>query len=216
MDVKEKTLIMQRLLYRLASENDHDTKCMVVILITRLATLPTQNSRHVFEEFVEQVKDEMAWQCWVEMLQMWLANVFIWQLRQSKSTKVKHQLYRGITKLLLVRELGWKRSPEIGTLLVDLSNFAVSELADTHHLIRAASIQALSVLSSVLFQVSQYKRECEIEVEKEQFYSRSSQSSKIESTSTTAANALDRIEIQRIISNYVVDSDQRVRKVWNS
>ncbi|GAB5592096.1 hypothetical protein Unana1_06996 [Umbelopsis nana] len=191
MDVREKTTLIQLLLQVLTKETDNDTKCMVIILITRLITLPTQSSRILLEEFYKQ-------------------------LRESKSTKVKHQLYRGITKLLLVRELDWKRSSDIAALLVNLTNFAVSELADTHHLVRAASIELLSVLSSVLFQVNDHKRKQDMEAQRNSD-PRSSQdgqskSPQTEPTPTNAANALNRIEIQRIVSNYVVDSDQRVRK----
>jgi uncharacterized membrane protein (DUF2068 family) len=106
--------------------------------------------------------------------------------------------------VLLMREIDWHRSAHLANLLIELSNFAVSELADTHHLIRATSIQLLSVLSSILYQISQYKRIHELA---------SSSQSTTSDTQPTATQFLDRIEIQRIISNYVVDSDQRVRKV---
>lgn len=213
MDVREKTTLIQLLLQVLTKETDNDTKCMVIILITRLITLPTQSSRILLEEFYKQVKDTTR----PEHAISEVLTYFLTQLRESKSTKVKHQLYRGITKLLLVRELDWKRSSNIAALLVNLTNFAVSELADTHHLVRAASIELLSVLSSVLFQVNDHKRKQDMEAQRNSD-PRSSQdgqskSPQMEPTPTNAANALNRIEIQRIVSNYVVDSDQRVRKV---
>ncbi|CAO3663696.1 unnamed protein product [Umbelopsis ramanniana] len=178
MEIKEKTDMMKTMIDRLINETDHDIKCMVIILITRLSNIPTIQVGIILEELYNQ-------------------------LRHSKSTKVRHQLYRGVTKVLLVREIDWHRSAHLANLLIELSNFAVSELADTHHLIRATSIQLLSVLSSMLYQISQYKRIHELSS-----FSQSTTSD----TQPTATQFLDRIEIQRIISNFVVDSDQRVRK----
>lgn len=125
---------------------------------------------------------------------------------------MKSQVYRGITKLLLVRELNWRHSAQVSLSLSNLCKFAIFELADTHHLIRAASIRLLSVLSSILHQVHQYKKERNTRDEEQNVRSRSEAQAK-SGASPSDGQHLDIIEIQRIISHYVVDSDQRVRKV---
>jgi hypothetical protein len=125
---------------------------------------------------------------------------------------VKSQVYRGLTKLLLVRGLNWRQSAQIALSLSNLCKFAIFELADTHHLIRAASIRLLSVLSSILHQVHQYEKERITKDEKQNVRSRSEPKAKTEISSSEDQH-LDIIEVQRIISHYVVDSDQRVRKV---
>ncbi|KAM3585956.1 hypothetical protein VKS41_002490 [Umbelopsis sp. WA50703] len=186
MNMSEKTAAMKLLLKRVGVEADNDTKCMIVTLITKLITIPTQSSQEIFDAFVEQ-------------------------LHISKSTKVKSQVYRGLTKLLLVRGLNWRQSAQIALSLSNLCKFAIFELADTHHLIRAASIRLLSVLSSILHQVHQYEKERITKDEKQNVRSRSEPKAKTEISSSEDQH-LDIIEVQRIISHYVVDSDQRVRK----
>ncbi|KAG2182099.1 hypothetical protein INT43_007026 [Umbelopsis isabellina] len=186
MTMGEKTSAMKSLLKRVGVEIDNDTKCMIITLITKLITIPTQSSKEIFDAFIEQ-------------------------LHVSKSTKVKSQVYRGITKLLLVRELNWKQSSQVSLSLSNLCKFTIFELADTHHLIRAASIRLLSVLSSILHQVHQYEKERNTKGEKQSVRSRSESQGKT-GGSPSDGQPLDIIEIQRIISHYVVDSDQRVRK----
>lgn len=122
-------------------------------------------------------------------------------------------MYRGITKLLLARELNWRKSAQVSMSLSSLCKFTIFELADTHHLIRAASIRLLSVLSCILHQVHQYEREQRnTKDENKNVRSRSEPQGKT-GVSPSDGQHLDIIEVQRIISHYVVDSDQRVRKV---
>lgn len=40
---------------RIGIEIDNDTKCMVITLITKLITIPTQSSQEIYDAFVEQV-----------------------------------------------------------------------------------------------------------------------------------------------------------------
>jgi hypothetical protein len=55
MNMSEKTTAMKLLLKRVGVEADNDTKCMIVTLITKLITIPTQSSQEIFDAFVEQV-----------------------------------------------------------------------------------------------------------------------------------------------------------------
>lgn len=99
-------------------------------------------------------------------------------------------------------------SPSIMNTLKSLCIQILAELSDPHHRIRAACIRLLALLSSI--------------INRSNDAALSSQgSSKTESTAETSAtaftsttlSALKGMEIQTVISNYVMDADARVRGV---
>jgi hypothetical protein len=55
MEIKEKTDMMTTMIDRLIEETDHDIKCMVIILITRLSNIPTIKVGIILEELYNQV-----------------------------------------------------------------------------------------------------------------------------------------------------------------
>lgn len=55
MEIKEKTDMMKTMIERLVNETDHDIKCMVIILITRLSNIPTIQVGVILEELYNQV-----------------------------------------------------------------------------------------------------------------------------------------------------------------
>jgi hypothetical protein len=55
MEIKEKTDMMKTMIDRLIFETDHDIKCMVIILITRLSNIPTIQVGIILEELYNQV-----------------------------------------------------------------------------------------------------------------------------------------------------------------
>jgi hypothetical protein len=57
MEIKEKTDMIKTLIDRLINETDHDIKCMVIILITRLSNIPTLKVDIILEELDKQVND---------------------------------------------------------------------------------------------------------------------------------------------------------------
>jgi hypothetical protein len=55
MTIREKTAVMKALMKRAGAEVDNDIRCMMIILITKLITIPTQSIYAVFEDFIQQV-----------------------------------------------------------------------------------------------------------------------------------------------------------------